>query len=182
MLENRKIELIMTLERRYDLKFHDAHSTEYAIKKMKGLKWEDECWYRFDIEPAEICRIDNDFDLRLYFGMLIHEGRCTFKELCHTLGFAYQTKNVKRMQDGVRRLWKLGLVSNVDYKKKNNRKGSTMTYDICGTYLGMERRKPKIEDYTPMTEAYKVNPYGAARAKKKEFIDGDEEDFDFGFH
>lgn len=128
---------------------------------------------------TKISYVANDYDLKLYFAMLVGEGRCTFKELCDTLGYSFQFNNIENMKVAMKRLHDIGLISHVKYDYEKGKKGKVLTYDIEGRYLGEEESEKESKYFPPTTFSFtEARP----RIREKEFIDEDEEDFDFGFH
>lgn len=128
---------------------------------------------------TKISYVANDYDLKLYFAMLVGGGRCTFKELCDTLGYSFQFNNIENMKVAMKRLHDIGLISHVKYDYEKGKKGKVLTYDIEGRYLGEEESAEESQYFPPTTFSFtEARP----RIREKEFIDEDEEDFDFGFH
>lgn len=127
---------------------------------------------------SKITYVANDYDLKLYFAMLMGEGKCTFKDLCDTLGYAFHSTNIDNMKLAMRRLHDIGLISHVKYDYEKGKKGKVLTYEIEGKYLGEEESTDNSRYFPPTTFSFtEARP----RVREKEFIDEDEEDFDFGF-
>lgn len=154
-----------------------ANFTYYMKRKMKGVGPQS-----MDLvfeASSKITYVANDYDLKLYFAMLMEEGKCTFKDLCDTLGYAFHSTNIDNMKLAMRRLHDIGLISHVKYDYEKGKKGKILTYEIEGRYLGEEENTDNNKYFPPTTFSFtEARP----RIREKEFIDGDEEDFDFGFH
>lgn len=195
ILSNHQINLMVLLQDEYDMVFLKNDVSAYSRRKTRNMAWNDETIYTFEVDCDEIVRIDNNFDLKLYFTLLVFKSETTFAELCRFLDYSYQNKNINRMKQGMRNLNRIGLLYDVGYNTRNGGKGSTITYKIKGRLIDVEYRKRKENDnsVSPIKivpsvgkeypKKFVLDPtMYAPRVKKKEFIDGDEEDFDFGFH
>ena len=174
-MKSHTFNLTLWINQKYDVTFVYANFTYYMKRKMKEVGPQS-----MDLvfeASSKISYIANDYDLKLYFAMLMGEGKCTFKDLCDTLGYSFHSTNIDNMKLAMKRLHDIGLISHVKYGYEKGKKGKVLSYDIEGRYLGEEESEEEERYFPPTTFSF-AGAYH--RAKEKKFIDEDEEDFDFG--
>lgn len=136
MVSNSKFNLQWYLKNRYGVRFDRYNVSRYIDKKMRENDTSP-CGGRFEFDEDLVGRIDNDYDLHLYF-VLVYIGKkaTSMKRVLRELHKNYCKKNTEAAWSGIHRLEKLGLVQLLSYEYESEHRGKVLRLDVNGRFLG----------------------------------------------
>lgn len=136
MVSNSKFNLQWYLRNRYDVRFDTYSVSRYIDKKMQEADT-NPCGGRFEFDENLIRKIDNDYDLHMYF-ILVYIGKksASMKRILKELHKNYCTKNRDAAWQSVQRLEQIGLVKVESYEYENGRHGKVLRMQVNGKFLG----------------------------------------------
>ena len=136
MVSNSKFNLQWYLRNRYGVRFDTYSVSRYIDKKMQETDT-NPCGGRFEFDENLIRKVDNDYDLHLFFILqYIKSGKTSMKRILRELHKSYCTKNRDAAWQGIRRLEKLGLVEVKSYDYEDGIHGKVLRMQVHGKFLG----------------------------------------------
>lgn len=136
MVSNSKFNLQWYLKNRYGVRFDKYNVSRYIDKKMQETDT-NPCGGRFEFDENLICKINNDYDLHLFFILqYVKSNNTSIKRILKELHKSYCSKNIDAVWEGIQRLEKIGLVRVESYEYENGKHGKVLKMQVHGKFLG----------------------------------------------
>lgn len=136
MVSNSKFNLQWYLKNNYGVKFNTYNVSRYIDKRMQETNT-NPCGGRFEFDEDLIHKIDNDYDLHMYFILIYIGSKSTsMKKILKELHKNYCKKNADIAWESIYRLEKMGLVEILSYEYESNHKGKVLRLNTKGRFLG----------------------------------------------